>query len=76
MDDLYILCGTDTNSIQLVKNTLSGFHKFAGLQHNFQESSIIFVGLDQQLKDDLQTILTIPEGFLPVKYLGVPRITT
>lgn len=77
-DDLFILCGADANSFQLVKDVLNDFHKFAGLQPNLQKSSIVFAGVDndQHTKVGLQSILAIPEGFLPVKYLSVPLIPT
>lgn len=73
-DDLFVLCGADANSFQLVKEVLNDFHKFAGLQPNLQKSSIVFAVVDQHTKDGLQCILAIPEGFLPVKYLSVPLI--
>lgn len=62
-DDLFILCGADTNSFQLIKDVLYDFHNFAGLQPNLQKSSIVFAGVNQQVKNALYTTLAIPETF-------------
>lgn len=75
VDDLFILYGAEPNSFQLVKDVLNDFHRFVGLQPNLQKSSIVYAGVNSQTKDELHSILAIPEGFLPVKYLGVPLIT-
>lgn len=40
------------------------------------ESSIFYAGVDDNTKSSLHDILPIPEGFLPVRYLGVPLITS
>ena len=41
-----------------------------------QKSSAFFLGVDRATNDELFGILSIPEGAIPVKYLGVPLITT
>ncbi|KAI8549996.1 hypothetical protein RHMOL_Rhmol06G0069200 [Rhododendron molle] len=41
-----------------------------------QKSLIFFAGVDARSRDDLKRILPIPEGSLPVQYLGVPLIST
>lgn len=75
-DDLFVLSGADARSFQLVADALSDFFHFSGLQPNLQKSSIFFARLDETSKESLRMVLPIPEGFLPVKYLGVPLITT
>lgn len=52
-DDLFVLCGADTNSFQLIKDVLYDFHNFAGLTPNLQKSSIVFAGVNQQVKNAL-----------------------
>lgn len=75
-DDLFILSGADTNSFQVVKDVFYEFNKVSGLQPNLQKSSMVYAGVSQQDKEGLYGVFAIPEGFLPVKYLGVPFITT
>lgn len=40
------------------------------------KSSIVYAGVPDQVKALLFDILEISEGVLPVKYVGVPLITT
>lgn len=55
---------------------LKEFHFFSGLQRNFGKSACFFAGIDPGAKLALRAILDIPEASLPVKYLGVPLIST
>lgn len=75
-DDLFVLSGAEASSFQLIADVLSDFYHFFGLQPNLQKSSIFFAGVDETLKETLRMVLPIPEGFLPVKYLGVPLLST
>lgn len=75
-DDLFILYGADVQSFQLVHDLLSDFHLYYGLQPNLMKSTVFFAGVSADLKNHLQSILSISEGTLPVKYLGVPLITS
>ncbi|GFS32020.1 hypothetical protein Acr_00g0020450 [Actinidia rufa] len=52
------------------------FPSLPGLQPNLQKSEIFFSGVTNDDKAVLKSILPIPEEALPVKYLGVPLITT
>lgn len=75
-DDLFILCGADRSSFQLVNDVLADFLKFSGLRPNLQKSSVYFSGVSDLDKAALFDVLAIPAGVLPVRYLGVPLITT
>lgn len=48
----------------------------ACVQPNLMKSSIVYAGVPDQVKALLFDILEISEGVLPVKYVGVPLITT
>ncbi|KAH7837641.1 hypothetical protein Vadar_016195 [Vaccinium darrowii] len=46
------------------------------LKPNFHKSACFSAGVGDALKQELRAILDIPEANLPVKYLGVPLIST
>lgn len=75
-DDLFVLCGADTTSFQLVKDMLADFYIFLQLKQNLEKSTTFFVGIQNREKEVLHNCLPISEGVLPVKYLGVPLVTT
>lgn len=76
VDDLFLLCGADPGSFHLIKEVLADFYLFSGLQPNLQKTSTFLACVDNDPKVWLNSILPIPESFLPVKYLGVPLIPT
>jgi len=45
------------------------------LKANPSKSSIFLAGVAQEVKQNILNILHMPEGTLPVRYLGVPLIT-
>ncbi|KAG5542725.1 hypothetical protein RHGRI_015741 [Rhododendron griersonianum] len=75
-DDLFVLCGADQGSLTIVKDALDEFHSFSGLSPNLQKSAIFYSGVSNDLQEVLEAILPIPHGYLPVRYLGVPLITS
>ncbi|XP_058215475.1 uncharacterized protein LOC131326638 [Rhododendron vialii] len=75
-DDLFILSGADSQSFQLVSDLLLDFYSVSGLKPNLQKSSVFLAGVNDVTKQILSQILAVPEGVLPVRYLGVPLITT
>ncbi|KAH7867077.1 hypothetical protein Vadar_028607 [Vaccinium darrowii] len=75
-DDLFIVCGADASSLTIVKSALEEFHAYSGLQPNLNKSAIFLAGVRPSLQAQLVAILPIPVGYLPVKYLGVPLITS
>lgn len=75
-DDLFLLCGADVASFSIIHDLLRDFYSWSGLQPNLGKSAVYFAGVSAELKSSLQAVLNIPEGKLPVKYLGVPLIST
>lgn len=75
-DDLFILAKADRDSIQVVHNALKQFERLSGLQANNQKSLLYCAGIPDDQKNALSNLLGMPVGNLPVKYLGVPLITT
>ncbi|WMV29973.1 hypothetical protein MTR67_023358, partial [Solanum verrucosum] len=70
-----MFCRADIISITLLKKTLQNFSDVLGLQANETKSSIYVVGVTQEVKNDILTLLGFDEGTLPFKYLGGPLST-
>ncbi|KAL0350051.1 UNVERIFIED_CONTAM: Retrovirus-related Pol polyprotein from type-2 retrotransposable element R2DM [Sesamum radiatum] len=75
-DDVLLFCRADIDSIQVIKDILSEFAALSGLKVNPQKSQIILSKAVQQDKQQMIDVLGFQEGFLPVRYLGVPLISS
>lgn len=75
-DDLFLMAGADCHSVAILKEALDDFYYSSGLKPNLLKSQIFFSGVNPAVKTDILSIPPIPEGSLPVKYLGVPLIST
>ncbi|GAB2270673.1 hypothetical protein Dimus_038873 [Dionaea muscipula] len=76
VDDLFVFCRGDVESVSVVRATLSAFHELSGLAPSPAKSSVFFLGVQPAVKGAITEILGFAEGTLPVRYLGVPLITT
>lgn len=65
-------CGAHEEFLRIIMNTLS----FSGLQPNMMKSASYFSGVPTALKLSFLELMGISEGHLPVKYLGVPLISS
>ncbi|XP_028099396.1 uncharacterized protein LOC114298945 [Camellia sinensis] len=70
------LHGGDPGTVSLIMQGLEEFRKLSGLTPNPNKSNIFFSGCSSELKANILQIAKFTEGSLPVKYLGVPLITT
>ncbi|KAL0373166.1 UNVERIFIED_CONTAM: Retrovirus-related Pol polyprotein from type-2 retrotransposable element R2DM [Sesamum calycinum] len=75
-DDVLLFYRADIPSIQVIKNTLWQFAELSGLKVNPNKSQIILSWAAQQEKQQILDTLGFQEGCLPVKYLGVPLISS
>ena len=75
-DDLLLCCNGDVTSIQILKNGLNLFHRFSGLQANTSKSNIFVTGVTTEVKDAIVDTLGYTEGILPIRYLGVPLLSS
>ncbi|KAL0287048.1 UNVERIFIED_CONTAM: putative ribonuclease H protein [Sesamum radiatum] len=71
-DDVLLFCKAHLPSATVIKDALSEFSSLSGLNVNPAKSQIILSRAAQQNKQQLLELLGFQEGFLPVKYLGVP----
>lgn len=62
-------------SVYIIKDTLSEFSSKSGLLPNMSKNTIFFGNVKAGVISDILQILPFKVGKLPMKYLGVPRIT-
>ncbi|XP_028118147.1 uncharacterized protein LOC114315744 [Camellia sinensis] len=75
-DDLMIFSKGDASTVQMIMHGLEEFKNLSGLTPSAAKSNIFFCGCDSSLREEILKIANFKEGTLPVKYLGVPLITT
>ncbi|KAL0328093.1 UNVERIFIED_CONTAM: hypothetical protein Scaly_2241900 [Sesamum calycinum] len=75
-DDVLLFCKADIPSIKVIKDTLSEFAELSGLKVNPTKSQIILSRAVQHERQQILDLLEFQEGCLPVRYLGVPLISS
>ena len=75
-DDLFIMCGATVGSLTLVKHAIVEFGRISGLKPNLQNRSIFFTGVNEDTKGVLCDLMGMEAKDFPVRYLGVPLIST
>ncbi|KAL2252862.1 UNVERIFIED_CONTAM: hypothetical protein Sindi_0080900 [Sesamum indicum] len=75
-DDLLLFCRANFDSIRVFKEGLEWFAELSGLWLNVQKSHLIISRSAQELKDQMLEILGFQEGHLPMRYLGLPLISS
>ncbi|KAL6505387.1 hypothetical protein OROGR_025204 [Orobanche gracilis] len=62
----------DLKSVHAILDCFERFSKTTGLIANRRKSEIYFAGVRQEVKESILSYSQIPEGNLPLRYLGVP----
>jgi hypothetical protein len=75
-DDLMLFCHADPDSIMVLKSSLDKFSTLSGLTINLAKSSLYLSGLEGSLRSTIVSQLGIQEKTLPVRYLGVPLLSS
>lgn len=75
-DDLMLVCKGDRRSPMKIKTIFDNFSAVSGLKANLAKSSMFLCGVSEDEKQLLQSQLGIPIRKLPVRYLGIPLIST
>ncbi|KAL2240812.1 UNVERIFIED_CONTAM: hypothetical protein Sindi_0722400 [Sesamum indicum] len=75
-DDLLLFCRADLDSVRVLKVGLDQFAEWSGLRLNIQKSHIIISRSAHERKDQLLSLLGFQEGHLPMRYLGLPLISS
>ncbi|KAL0444893.1 UNVERIFIED_CONTAM: putative ribonuclease H protein [Sesamum latifolium] len=75
-DDLLLFCKAEENSVILFHDALHAFAELSRLHANINKSQLILSKSATPVRDRLRAILGFQEGQLPVRYLGLPLISS
>ena len=75
-DDILLFCGNSLSSAMVLQQALLNFASWSGLKPNLSKSVLYIAGSDMDFKLSLCRVFNFQLGDLPVKYLGLPLITT
>ncbi|GJY65056.1 putative RNA-directed DNA polymerase, eukaryota, reverse transcriptase zinc-binding domain protein [Tanacetum coccineum] len=75
-DDLFLFAYGDTSSASVIMAALDEFKLVSGLTPSLPKSTAYFCGVTNHVKHAILQILPFEEGRLPVKYLGVPLVSS
>ncbi|KAL2224601.1 UNVERIFIED_CONTAM: hypothetical protein Sindi_3017100 [Sesamum indicum] len=75
-EDLLLFCRADFDSIRVFKEGLDWFVEMSGLRLNVQKSHLIISHSAEGLKTQMMEILGFQERQLPMRYLGLPLISS
>ena len=73
---MFLFAGGTNSSVQVIMDELNKFESLLGLQVNKQKSAIFLAGVNDDVKNDLLNTTGFSMGSFPMKYLGVPLIST
>ncbi|GJV92832.1 hypothetical protein Tco_1540645 [Tanacetum coccineum] len=75
-DDLFLFAHGDVESARVIMDALEEFKLVSGLTPSLPKSTAYFCNVLNYIKVSILQVLPFEEGRLPVKYLGVPFIST
>ena len=75
-DDIFLFAKGNATSVQITMEELAKFEAFSGMQVNKQKSAVFLVGINDSVKATILNMTGLSLGSLPVKYLGVPLISS
>ncbi|KAL0453994.1 UNVERIFIED_CONTAM: LINE-1 retrotransposable element O protein [Sesamum latifolium] len=75
-DDLLLFRKADVDSVHTFNRGLTIFADLSGLHVNPQKRHLILSRSTSDVRDTLLTLLDFREGFLPLRYLGLPLLAS
>ncbi|XP_022024397.1 uncharacterized protein LOC110924709 [Helianthus annuus] len=75
-DDLFIFSKGEIASARCIMQSLDSFSKMSGLFPSVQKSTVYFSNVPSYVKNAILNLMPFKEGSLPVRYLGVPLISS
>lgn len=75
-DDLMLFSHGDKKSVSILKDALSEFSGVSSLVPNIEKSVVFFGNVSPPTKRAILSVLSLPEGSFPIRYLGVPLISS
>ncbi|GKC96297.1 reverse transcriptase domain-containing protein [Tanacetum coccineum] len=76
VDDLFLFAHGDSSLARVIMEALDEFKNSSGLTPSLPKSMAYFCNVLNHMKLSILQILPFDEGRLPVKYLGVPLVTS
>ncbi|KAL0295157.1 UNVERIFIED_CONTAM: hypothetical protein Sradi_6849400 [Sesamum radiatum] len=74
--DVLIFCKGTVQSVRVIKAVLDEFASDSGLKVNPNKSQVILSRAAQSVRYEIVNIMGFQEGSLPIRYLGVPLVST
>nr|GFC76917.1 putative reverse transcriptase domain, reverse transcriptase zinc-binding domain protein [Tanacetum cinerariifolium] len=75
-DDLFLFAHGDVESAKVIMEALDEFKNASGLTPSLPKSTAYFCNVLNHVKLSILQVLPFDEGRLPVKYLGVPLVSS
>ncbi|XP_077251925.1 uncharacterized protein LOC143891174 [Tasmannia lanceolata] len=75
-DDVLLFAKASVLSAKGINDCFTRFMQCSGLEVNLNKSEVFFSEGDSRCKGAIKDTLNIPQGSLPIKYLGLPLITS
>ncbi|XP_071726825.1 uncharacterized protein [Rutidosis leptorrhynchoides] len=75
-DDLFIFSHANVASVMVIREALDEFKRCSGLVPSLPKSTAFFCNVQASMKNSILAILPFEEGRLPVRYLGVPLVSS
>jgi hypothetical protein len=66
----------EVRSVKCLLDAIYKFSSMSGLKPNIQKSKVYFCNVNDQMKAAILNIMPFDEGYLPVRYLGVPLVSS
>ncbi|XP_071708577.1 uncharacterized protein [Rutidosis leptorrhynchoides] len=75
-DDLFLFSHANSASVTVIRDSLEEFKRCSGLVPSLPKSTAFFANVPSSMKTLILDILPFEEGKLPVRYLGVPLVSS
>ena len=75
-DDLFLFAKGNVDSVQITLDELAKFEAYSGMHVNKQKSAVFLAGIEDSVKATILGMTGFSLGSLPMKYLGVPLISS
>ncbi|XP_020243146.1 uncharacterized protein LOC109821366 [Asparagus officinalis] len=74
-DDLPLFSKADIQSISKLNSCLQDFSRVSGLEANSNKCAVYLGGVEDNVRNQICSLLSFSEGSLPIRYLGMPLIS-
>ena len=75
-NDIFIFAKGNANSVEITMDERAKFETFSGMQVNKQKSVVFLAWVNKNVKATILSMTGFSLGSLPMKYLGVPLISS